>query len=207
MCVEESWRLELRNQFILPGLCVYWLVLCITVLQLSSSSIFQKSTQCQRGKSPHLKFRDVRHECTGSSSKLNSVCVEGCDCNPGEKLTFVFCSAPAGKGIWLHLTSGPVAYNPPAAHQEDHPGWWRGSEMKEPWADKCSMEGQIHHACFHTHRHTNKQTNKQAETGLIVYSIWRGGSADDFEYPTAHCYTVRVLSLLSLQAYLNLVRM
>lgn len=31
--------------------------------------------------------------------------------------------------------------------------------------------------------------------------------ADDFEYSTAHCYTVRVLSLLSQRAYLDLVRM
>lgn len=42
---------------------------------------------------------------------------------------------------------------------------------RNPKGWKCSTEGQIHHACFYTHRHSH--THTLSFTPLTVYSIWR----------------------------------
>lgn len=104
-----------------------------------------------------------------------------------------------------------MAHNPPAAHQEDHPGRRRRSEMSEALKWRCGTSRGTNPPRMlsypHTHWNTKGPTDTYTFTHLTVYSIWRWLSADDFKYSTAHCDTVRALSLLSLQASLNLVRM
>lgn len=78
---------------------------------------------------------------------------------------------PAGKRVRLDLTPGPVAHNPPAAHQKDHPGWWRGSEMKE--TQRAGSAARRDKSITHAFTHTDTRTHTLSFTPLTVYSIRR----------------------------------
>lgn len=79
-------------------------------------------------------------------------------CHSESFLIRPLCLGHPGEGVWFHLTPGPVAHHPPPAHQEDHPGRRRRSEMRGSWK-RCSTEGRIHHACFHTRNDTHTHTH------------------------------------------------